>query len=76
MVAFILHLIGVLLIASILYWLAGLCAALAPAPLQSRVRAVLLILLGLLLIAWIAGEFGVYDNTWGALRGGRALRLP
>ena len=63
-VFFVIHLIVALLIATVLYWMAGLAAKLAPTPMQERARAVLLLLLGCVLLLFLAGELGAWGD-WG-----------
>lgn len=58
------HLIILLLVGSILYWMAGKLAVLAPAPVQAKVLAALYVLLGCLAIMFLLGEVGLW-GTWG-----------
>jgi hypothetical protein len=68
-VTFVIHVIIALLIATVLYWMTGLAAKLAPAPMQERTRAVLLLLLGCLFLLFLSGELGAW-GTWGIWSGG------
>jgi hypothetical protein len=53
-----------LLVFSLLYWMFNLAAGLAPAPLQPKVRIVLLILLGLIVLMFLLGIGGIWGE-WG-----------
>jgi hypothetical protein len=49
---------------AVLYWIVGLIASLLPAPIGNVVRVLCLVILGLLALSFLLGEFGIWGD-WG-----------
>ncbi len=61
------HLLVLVLVFILLYWVVKLLASIAPTPIAKQVEVVLTILLALMAIAFLLGDFG-YWGTWGLHR--------
>jgi hypothetical protein len=58
------HILCLVLVGALFYWLVTLLVGLLPAPIANPVRVILLILLILIAICFILGEVGLW-GTWG-----------
>jgi hypothetical protein len=59
------HLVVLVLVFCLLYWLITLVVTIVPPPMQNPVRVVLLVSLVLIAISYLLGEAGLWGD-WGA----------
>lgn len=58
------HLLVMALVFGLLYWVITLVVAVIPPLFQNDVRAILFVILAIIAIGFLLGEFGLY-GTWG-----------
>jgi hypothetical protein len=61
------HVLVLVLVFALLYWIVTLVTGLLPPPIAGTVRVILLVLLALLAIAVLCGDLGVWGD-WGTFR--------
>ena len=63
-ITFLMHLVALVIIFGLLYWLITLVCSIIPAPVQAPIRVILLVILVLIAISVLTGELGVWGD-WG-----------
>jgi hypothetical protein len=63
------HILAFCLCFGLLYWIVTLISGTIPPPAQATARAVMLVLLALLALSFLLGEFGIFGPvSWGYSR--------
>lgn len=63
-VAFLIHLLILVIVFGLLWWAATAVIGLLPQPIANVARVLLIVLFALTAVGILLGEFGFYETTW------------